>query len=176
MKWSVRNVDISSSSKKRLNELSKILAVNRRSHLLIVGLGNEFRSDDSAGLCLIDLLSEEKLPPEWELLKCYENPENYLGILSREGIESILFFDTVTGTDERLEIYWGDEINDFSLNTHSFGLSSIVEYIKNIRNISVFLIGMKPYDMSLKTGISEEMGKTVSILLKGFENLWRKAF
>lgn len=171
MKWSVRNADISSLSKRHSNEIRKTLINLKNNKLLIVGLGNAFRGDDSAGLYLIDQLLVKKLPRKWILLKCYENPENYLNVLTADGLESIIFIDTVNGIKEKIRIFRASEIQDFSFTTHSFGLSSIIYYIKNFQNPSIYLIGMKPYDLSLKTEISDEMKNTANILLKGFENL-----
>ena len=171
MNWFAQNADISLPSKKLSSEFGAFLKDMKDREVLIAGLGNYFRGDDSAGLILIDRLTGIRLPPGWKLLKCYETPENYLESLTGAGADTPLFIDTVRTIAGELKLFTVDEITDFSFSTHSFGLSSIIEYILKQRDFRIFMIGMKPHDLTIRTGISERMQRTVNFLFWEFEKL-----
>jgi len=146
----------------------------RKRQVLFVGLGNPLRSDDTAGLLIIDRILEFPLSENWKAVKCYQTPENYLDALSKGKHDVIVFIDTVQGIEENYRIYEKEEIRDFSFSTHSFGLASIIDFLNRKKRFEIYLVGLRPAVLSLGTTLSLEMKRIIETIVKGFERECKK--
>lgn len=153
----------------RSSRIEEFLSGLRKRRVLFAGLGNPLRSDDTAGLLIIDRIPEFPLSENWTAVKCYQAPENYLDVLSRGEHDVIVFIDTVQGIEKDYRIYEKEEIRDFSFSTHSFGLASIISFLNRKRRFEIYLVGLKPTVLSLGTTLSPEMERIVETIVRGFE-------
>ncbi|OAA30670.1 hypothetical protein AT15_09580 [Kosmotoga arenicorallina S304] len=151
------------------NELSLFLEYLIDKEALLVGLGNPMRSDDNVGVYLIELLEQLELPPHWNLLKCYRNPENYLGKLLNSKSRIIVFIDSVQGMSEEVRIFCEDEIKDFSFSTHTFGISTFIKYLKSRRQVRFFLIGIKPEKLEVGVELTKKAKGRADFIFRRFE-------
>ncbi|MFO7882323.1 MAG: hydrogenase maturation protease [Kosmotogaceae bacterium] len=132
---------------------------------LFAGLGNPLRKDDASGLVLLDRLSTELSNDRFSFIKCYQNPENYFDQLTR-GNENIVFIDNSKDMEPDWRLMKANEIDDFSFSTHTFGLSTIISFLKNQCDSNIFLIIIKVYNLSLGNGISERVKTTIDSIVR----------
>ncbi|WP_290647200.1 hydrogenase maturation protease [Kosmotoga sp.] len=180
MSYFAQNAGTSSSSKMPSNDVPTdilhFVASLMNREVLFVGLGNPMRSDDYVGVFLIELLEKLKLPPHWNLLKCYRNPENYLGKLLSLKSGIIVFIDSVQGMNEELRIFREEEIKDFSFSTHAFGISTFMKYLKSRKEVNFFLIGIKPENLEVGINLTPEVKRRADLIFKGFEKVCKNTY
>ncbi|MEM1670347.1 MAG: hydrogenase maturation protease, partial [Candidatus Methanomethylicaceae archaeon] len=60
--------------------------------LLFIGIGNNLRKDDGAGIRIVNILKRKGIK---NVLNCGPSPENYIGIIKKISPTHIIFFDAV---------------------------------------------------------------------------------
>ena len=126
---------------------------------VIVTLGNEFRSDDAAGVLFGRLVSGHVAVP---VIKGGDAPENITGLIVREKPGRIIIVDTLDfGANP------GDTIcipaaslAGSGTSTHG-ALSFFVEYIENITAAPVLIIGFQPLSLAMGEKISSVVHDSV---------------
>ena len=142
-----------------LESLSNIL----NGKVMILGVGNTLRGDDSAGPLLIGQL---KGKVGVALLDCGEVPENFLGKIAENQPDSILIIDAVNlgmspGTVAILE--W-DKLEGISLSTHHASLQLFINCVKADTKGNVLVLGIQPKSTDFGSEMSDEVKETLSIL------------
>ncbi|TYB88845.1 MAG: hydrogenase maturation protease [Kosmotoga sp.] len=135
---------------------------------LFAGLGNPLRKDDASGLILLDKLSAELDVDRFSFIKCYQNPENYFDQLTK-GYENIVFLDNSKNLKTDWKLMKAEEIDDFSFSTHTFGLSTIITFLRNQCDSNIFLIVIKVYNLSLGKGLNEKVKVTIDSIVGEIE-------
>lgn len=140
--------------------------------MLILGIGNELRSDDALGSILSQRLSI--------IFKDKENvtiidggsvPENYTGIIKKENPSHILILDAVEMRQKpgSLRLVDKEEIANYELSTHAMPLSFLIKYLESQHNYKIILLGIQPKSIAFGSNISQEiqesMDKVIHILL-----------
>ncbi|NOZ63728.1 MAG: hydrogenase maturation protease [Caldiserica bacterium] len=134
---------------------------------LFVGLGNELKGDDGAGVFLVKELSRifsgQDIPdpsrlPAWNFLIAGVAPENFLGKLSTA--EIIVFVDACYFGEKAGEIAFVNpkELKGYGF-THSFS-PALIEYLNTLGKKVLFL-GIAPKNLSLGEGLSTEVKKGI---------------
>lgn len=131
---------------------------------LFAGLGNPLRKDDASGLILLDKLSAELGADRFSFIKCYQNPENYFDQLEK-GYENIVFLDSSKNLKTDWKLMRAEEVDDFSFSTHTFGLSTIITFLRNQCDSNIFLIVIKVYNLSLGKGLNEKVKVTIDSIV-----------
>lgn len=137
--------------------------------LLIIGIGNEYRSDDGAGLIVARRL-RSKLSDEFEVLE-----------LSGEGVElmeawrdadSVILIDAVqsgsaAGSIHRIEAHAQPVPQSFLLySSHSFGLAEAIEMARALNRLPRHLIiyGIEGKSFEAGIGLSEEVERAIATI------------
>ncbi|MFC1725903.1 hydrogenase maturation peptidase HycI [candidate division KSB1 bacterium] len=142
--------------------------------IVIIGIGNEIRNDDIAGLKIIEKL-QGKLPERIKLINCGQVPENYSKEIIEFDPDNIIIFDVVDfkGVPGEIKKIETDSIEGFSFSTHNYDLSLFIKYIHNFIKTEFFIIGIQPKSISLGEELSYEVKKSVekivSTILKKFK-------
>ena len=140
------------------------------SGLLIVGIGNEFRGDDVAGLfvvrCLRRLLPDEELPG---LTIMGQSGEGTALIEAWQGHETVILVDAARsgaapGTVHRFEVGDGPlpAVLDGRLSSHAFGVAGAVAIARALDRLPprlvVYALEGKTFDLGepLSTGTARE--------------------
>ncbi len=144
----------------QLTKLKKIL----KSTPLIIGIGNELRGDDAAGIVLVEKLQEGGYPTA---LNVYGNPENYLRKISEMSGKSRLWIDIINwgGKPGEFRIIESGEINHFAVSTHNFSPVVLFSFLKEFRDIPDYFLGIQPESMQLGRPVSPGVEKTIQFLL-----------
>ena len=133
---------------------------------LLVGLGNEMRGDDGAGIYLVKEFSRDFFFPNWRFQIVGSSPENFLNKFCEE--ELIVFVDACHHGGKIGEIKF---INPQELKgcgfTHSFS-PLIFEYLQK-KGKKVMLLGIQPKTTEFGKGLSKEVKKEMDSFLKGLK-------
>lgn len=127
--------------------------------IAILGIGNQFRSDDGAGVLIARALSDRECARDTDHLLIIEAghaPENATGELRKFAPDLVLMIDAAEMGETPGTAKWIDEesIDGMSASTHSLPLSMLAQYLTMELNCAVALLGIQP--------ASNEVGETVS--------------
>jgi hydrogenase maturation protease len=139
---------------------------NDHSHLLIVGIGNPFRSDDAAGIVLSRLL-RDCVPPGVRVIE--ETGEGAALLDAWRGATAVILVDAVQsgaapGTFHRLDLR-AQEIPHqfFRYSTHAFGVAEAVELARALNRLPPRLIfhGIEGKQFASGEGLSPEVERAL---------------
>ena len=147
--------------------------------LIIVGIGNEYRRDDAAGLLVVRRLKEyaneyaavrSALPP-LEIIE--ESGEGTALMEAWEGADFAIVVDAVYGEQSPGGIYRGvfagEELspplppNFHRHSTHAFGLGEAIELARSFGTLppKVIVYGIEVADVTAGMGVSPEVEATI---------------
>jgi hydrogenase maturation protease HycI len=146
-------------------ELNQI--ISRRP--LIIGIGNDLRSDDGAGVILVRRIQNSGYK---NTLIVEGTPENYLQkIISLPG-ESRLWIDAINwgGPGGECKIIKKEDIYHFAISTHNFSLSVITQFLNEFRPLPDLFLGIQPETIELGEQLSLQVERTIDELTEIFIN------
>lgn len=152
--------------------------LNGSSKILIVGIGNEFRNDDSVGIYTVRKL-KELIPPGIHTCELHYDLSGLLEVWVR--YESVYLIDAVSsgaaaGTIHEIEL---DENRlseeEFSFSSHTISLSSIIELSRAIRQFpkSLVIYGIEGKDFSYGCTMSDVVKVAADRLVNSIEEKLR---
>ena len=124
-----------------------------------MGLGNRQRSDDAAGLELLDLIKKSAVFPEAFYISAGTNPENYLQQILFANPALVVFLDACDSGDRPGEVRWlgYDEIENAGISTHAFSITMIEKYLNLERKIECRYLAVQPGSIDAGSGLSAEI-------------------
>ncbi|MEM0211476.1 MAG: hydrogenase 3 maturation endopeptidase HyCI [Candidatus Methanomethylicia archaeon] len=140
--------------------------------IVIMGIGNYFRSDDAAGLKTIELL-EKKLQKTKMLddfvtiLNCESSPESFLGKLENLSPSHVILIDAVqmNSCPGSIGLFGKNDIFDFiTTSTHNISPKLLFTYIEEIVGAKVVIIGIQPKNLNFGRSISSEIYNAANII------------
>jgi len=143
--------------------LSKILSGS----VLIVGIGNEIRSDDAFGPELIKRISGKI---KAQCLDASTSPENYIGKIVKLKPDVILFVDSVS-MDEKpgvVKLISIDKIPQYGFSTHNMSPKLMIDNIQSQIKTDIFLLGVQPKGLEFVEPLSQEVRNSLDMLEKVF--------
>jgi hydrogenase 3 maturation protease len=134
--------------------------------IAILGVGNEFRSDDAAGVLIARALSKRACALDRDHLLIIEAghaPENTTGELRKFAPDLVLMIDAAEMGGQPGTIQWIPEeaIDGMSASTHSLPLSMLARYLTLDLHCTVALLGVQPGSNEVRDGISEEVLQSI---------------
>ena len=140
-------------------QLKQILATQP----LIIGIGNELRGDDGAGVILVEKIRSAGYK---NTLTVGGNPENYLQKIMTLPGASRLWIDAINwgASAGKIRIFSPEEIKHFAISTHNFSLSLITKFLNESRPLPDFFLGIQPEDLALGKSLSGPVSNTVDQL------------
>ena len=146
---------------KQDSRLPEILA----QHPLIIGIGNELRGDDAAGIELVRRLDQAGYSPT---LLVYTNPENYLRRISQIPHTVRLWVDIVhlVGRPGEFRILQAEEIDQVAISTHNFSLTVVFRFLQETHPADDFLLGIQPKSTELGAALSQEVSQSISAIAR----------
>ncbi len=142
---------------------------NRRASMTVVGLGNEFRGDDSAGLLTIRKL-KEKVPAEVRTAELMGDQSNLLELM--RSTDAMVIVDAVrsssaAGTVFRVDASQHSIPEDFfTFSTHAFDAAQVVELARILRVLpkKVIFYGIVGKEFSYSPKLSTDVEEAVDIV------------
>ena len=134
--------------------------------IAILGVGNEFRSDDAAGVLIARALSKRACALDRDHLLIIEagpSPENLTGELRKFVPDLVLLIDVAEMGGQPGAIQWITEeaIDGMSASTHSLPLSILARYLTLELGCTVALLGIQPGSNEVGDGLSEEVSQAI---------------
>ncbi|MEM0285895.1 MAG: hydrogenase maturation peptidase HycI [Candidatus Methanomethylicaceae archaeon] len=133
--------------------------------LLFIGIGNNLRKDDGAGIRIVNILKRKGIK---NVLNCGPSPENYIGIIKKISPTHIIFFDAVEMGKEpgHFEIIKECDFYEQILSTHKIPMNLLFQILKNeIPNLKILFIGIQPKNIDFGKGISYPVAKGINSLV-----------
>jgi len=147
--------------------------VRQRGKIAIVGLGNEYRKDDGAGIAVIRLLKHSGIEKveEVALFEVDRNLLRYLSDIEKFQPSRIIFVDAANlGTEQgKIMVLNGKQIIEKKISTHENNLDLAMAYFKIVlpeHKILFVGIQFKSLEMSDELTLTEETNKAVKKLVR----------
>ncbi|MFW5772138.1 MAG: hydrogenase 3 maturation endopeptidase HyCI [Phototrophicaceae bacterium] len=138
----------------------------------VLGVGQELRGDDAAGLAVIRALIQG-LPPTDNLLllDTGPSPEAFTGSLRQFGPDWVLFVDAADMDAEPGAVAWvSDEaITGLSASTHTLPVSVMAKYMLAEFGCKIALLGIQPQQTELDAPLSAPVTQAVAAVTAAFE-------
>jgi hydrogenase 3 maturation protease len=146
------------------DELSKY----EKDRIVFVGLGNELREDDGAGLELVERIKSKKEFHKSHFIIAGRNPENHLQAILNYHPLIVIFIDAAewNGNPGEIKKFNEAEISQTDFSTHTFSIKMIKEYLLNHQQMNFMFLGIQPLSTSFRQGLSD----LVKIKLEAFFN------
>ncbi len=134
--------------------------------IAVVGIGNELRGDDAAGLEVVRRLKKRLKghPEQLLLIEAGPVPENFTGPLRRFQPEMVLLVDAALMGEEPGALRHLDwkEAAGFPSSSHTLPLETFAAYLVGELGCEVRLLGLQPGGDELGAPISEAMDAAVN--------------
>lgn len=137
----------------------------------LVGVGNDLRGDDSAGLVAVrGILARGAASDNFLPLEGGPAPENLTGAIRKFAPEQVIFIDAAHLEEAPGMIRWinREEIDGMSASSHSLPLSILAEYLIRELNCEVRILGIQPEQNEIGEQLSEAVQKSVDEIVAAF--------
>ena len=144
--------------------------MNKSSGIVVIGIGNEFRRDDSVGLAVAREVAKLEFPD----VKVIEHTGEGAALMEAwKGADVAILIDAVCsdnlpGTVHRMEPRTETiPSNFFNYSTHAFSVAEAIELAKAMKSETpeLILYGIDGADFGAGEGLSEEVEKKVQDVL-----------
>ena len=151
-------------------EIARRLAELMHPSTVIVGVGNELRGDDGAGVVVADRLAG-RVP--WLVLDAGMAPENFLGKLLDGRPESVVLIDAAAvGAPPGTVLLLGrEDLTEASPGTHGPSLLPVLEWLDEAGVAPCAVLGIQPQRGDFGRGLSQAVGAAVERIVQAFGQL-----
>lgn len=118
--------------------------------LIVLGVGNELKSDDGVGPFIIKKLKGESIENESLLfIDAMTVPENFTGKIRKENPTHMIIVDAclMDSKPGDMRIVSKDEFANIGISTHSMSLSFFVRFLEKDTDIKIIFVGIEPETM-----------------------------
>ena len=152
--------------KMNFTHLTDRLSKYRNDKIVFVGLGNELRGDDLAGLVFIDTLKTKTVFNKSKFIIAGKNPENYLQEILGSNPEAVVFIDAADWGGEPGDISFleADSIASGDFSTHAYSIKLLEQFLSLNMPMDFVYIGIQ----SKTTALGKEMSSQVNHAIKEF--------
>ncbi len=131
--------------------------------LIVLGVGNELKSDDGVGPFIIKNLVAENIEKDNILFINAETvPENFTGKIRKEKPTHVIIVDAclMGGKPGDIKIVDKDDFVNIGISTHSMSLSYFVKYLEKDSDFKIIFVGIEPETMDWGETPTESVEKT----------------
>lgn len=118
--------------------------------LIVLGVGNELKSDDGVGPFIIKKLKDENIENKNLLFIDAETvPENFTGKIRKENPTHLIIVDACLMDSQpgEMQIVNKYEFASIGISTHSMSLSFFVRYLEKDTDFRIIFVGIEPETM-----------------------------
>lgn len=118
--------------------------------LIVLGVGNELKSDDGVGPFIINKLKEENIENKNLLFIDGKTvPENFTGKIRKEKPTHLIIVDACLMDLQpgEMQIVNKYEFANIGISTHSMSLSFFVRYLEKDTDFGIIFVGIEPETM-----------------------------
>lgn len=118
--------------------------------VIILGVGNELKSDDGVGPFIIRKLMDEHIEKDnIVLINAQTVPENFTGKIRKDNPTHVVIVDAcLMGLNPgEMQIVDKEDFVNIGISTHSMSLSYFVKYLERDTDFKVIFVGIEPESM-----------------------------
>ena len=132
--------------------------------VILLGVGNEQRSDDAVGSLIAKTLNNTN---NFFSIDCGDIPENYTGPVREYQPDTILFIDAVDFGGQPGEVIFlePEALEDNRFNTHRPSLRLVMEYLKIETGSEISFIGIQPGTIVPGSGLTPAVEDTKNFVI-----------
>ena len=135
--------------------------------IAILGVGNQFRSDDAAGILIARTLSNRESVLDIEhllIIDAGQAPENTTGELRKFVPDLVLIIDAAEMGEKPGTVKWiaEESIDGMSASTHSLPLSILARYLTLELSCRVTLLGIQPGSNEVGEAVCPEVAQAIN--------------
>ena len=151
-------------------ELNDLFTFSDKNPLLIITIGNSYRSDDGVGPYIARQVNKYK--KNFTILNAEDQPENIIDEVIQLKPGKIVIIDAADfgGMPGEIRLIEKKDIPDTSLSTHSFSPNILAAIIEEDTGADVLFLGIQPESIQFGEGISkpvkEAAGKILACIKK----------
>ena len=137
--------------------------------LIILGVGNELKSDDGVGPFIIKNLMAENIESDRLLLiDSGTVPENFTGKIRKENPSHVIIVDAclMGCRPGDIRIVDKDDFTNIGISTHSMSLSYFVKYLERDTDFKIIFVGIEPETMDWGENPTENVEKSAHEFIK----------
>ena len=137
--------------------------------LIILGVGNELKSDDGVGPLIIKNLMAENIESDRLLLiDSGTVPENFTGKIRKENPSHVIIVDAclMGCRPGDIRIVDKDDFTNIGISTHSMSLSYFVKYLERDTDFKIIFVGIEPETMDWGANPTENVEKAAFDFIK----------
>ena len=130
---------------------------------IFIGIGNESRGDDAAGIKIVKRLNDYGYK---NTIIVYANPENYLNKIASMTGNCRVWVDIINWGVKagEIRILTAEESKQYAISTHNFSLDVLFKFLKYSKTIPDYILGIQPSTLDLGSNMSRPVRKTVNFL------------
>ena len=117
---------------------------------MVMGVGNELKSDDGVGSFIIAKLKKENIENKNLIfIDAKTVPENFTGKIRKENPTHLIIVDACLMNSQpgNIQIVNKDDFANIGISTHSMSLSYFVRYLEKDSEIQIIFVGIEPDTM-----------------------------
>ena len=137
--------------------------------LIILGVGNELKSDDGVGPFIVKNLMAENIESDRLLLiDSGTVPENFTGKIRKENPSHVIIVDAclMGCLPGDIRIVDKDDFTNIGISTHSMSLSYFVKYLERDTDFKIIFVGIEPETMDWGANPTENVEKAAFDFIK----------
>ena len=137
--------------------------------LIILGVGNELKSDDGVGPFIIkNLMAEDIESDRLLLIDSGTVPENFTGKIRKENPSHVIIVDAclMGCLPGDIRIVDKDDFTNIGISTHSMSLSYFVKYLERDTDFKIIFVGIEPETMDWGANPTENVEKAAFDFIK----------
>lgn len=136
---------------------------NFTGRVVILGIGNEMRGDDAAGIEVVKRVKGNVNSSRVLTINAGPVPENFLSKVVEFDPDRILMVDSVDADNNPgdLILVEASDISNPSLSTHSLSLERVVDFLEDSTEAEISFLGIQPKWSEFGLGLSKEVEESV---------------
>ena len=137
--------------------------------LILLGVGNELKSDDGVGPFIIKNLMAENIESDRLLLiDSGTVPENFTGKIRMENPSHVIIVDAclMGCRPGDIRLVDKDDFTNIGISTHSMSLSYFVKYLERDTDFKIIFVGIEPETMDWGANPTENVEKAAFDFIK----------
>jgi hydrogenase 3 maturation protease len=152
-------------SKMLTAEIRDLFTTSKKGPILIIVIGNSFRSDDGVGPYIARQI--KKCKKNFIILNAGNKPESVIGkaVQAKPGTVIIVDAANFGGMAGEIKLIEKNDIPDTSLSTHSFPLNIIARIIEAETGADVSFLGIQPKRVQLAEGLSKPVKRAAEKII-----------
>ena len=130
--------------------------------LIVLGVGNELKSDDGVGPFIISKLKQENMENDSLLfIDAQTVPENFTGKIRKENPTHLIIVDACLM----------DSNADIGISTHSMSLSFFVKFLEKDSDLKIIFVGIEPKTMEWANAPTPKVQEAANNFIKTLKGI-----